>query len=110
MVTMLDSLRKLSGVAVTTINSSEANTVTDLKDLQPILRNLANAGKALPDALQVLFTFPFPDGVLGDIKGDYLNAFLNVTAQKGTCVYAPLVPGAQSSSSGSGPLTCPAQP
>ncbi|HSZ43093.1 MAG TPA: MCE family protein [Trebonia sp.] len=110
MVTMLNALNKLSGVAVATINSSAANTVADLKDLQPILRNLANAGKALPDALQVLFTYPFPDGVLGDIKGDYLNAFLNVTARNGTCVYAPLVPGAQSSSSAPGPLTCPAQP
>jgi phospholipid/cholesterol/gamma-HCH transport system substrate-binding protein len=110
MVTMLDALNKLSGVAVSTINSSEANTITDLKDLQPILSNLADAGNALPDALQVLFTYPFPDAVLGDIKGGYLNAFLNVTAQKGTCVYAPLVPAAQSSSSaGSSPLTCPSQ-
>ncbi|MGH3166458.1 MAG: MCE family protein, partial [Trebonia sp.] len=115
MVTMLDALKKLSGVAVATINASQADAVADLKDLQPILRNLADAGNALPDALQVLFTYPFPDAVLGDIKGDYLNAFLKVTAQKGTCVYAPLVPATQSgSSAGSsaspGQLTCPPQP
>jgi len=117
LVTLLDSLDKLSGVAVSTINASEADMVADLKSLQPILRNLANAGNALPDALQVLFTYPFTDAVLGDIKGDYLNAFLNVTAPKGTCVYAPLVPGAQPSASlapqpsaSSAPQQCPPQP
>jgi phospholipid/cholesterol/gamma-HCH transport system substrate-binding protein len=110
-VTMLDALDKLSNVAVSTINASQADMVTDLKNLQPVLQNLANAGNALPDALQVLFTYPFPDAVLGDIKGDYLNAFLNVTAQRGTCVYAPLVPAAQSTTSPARQqTTCPPQP
>lgn len=110
MVGLLDALHKLSGVADSTINASETNTVADLKALQPILKNLADAGKALPDALQVLFTYPFPDAVLGDIKGDYLNAFLNVTAQKGTCVYAPLVPGASTPTSNPKTTSCPPQP
>jgi phospholipid/cholesterol/gamma-HCH transport system substrate-binding protein len=119
LVTMLNALHKLSGVAVSTINASQSNSVADLKALQPILQNLANAGKALPDALQALLTFPFPDQVLGDIKGDYLNAFLNVTARNGTCIYAPLVPGATGApTSTSTPtptpssqqLTCPPQP
>jgi phospholipid/cholesterol/gamma-HCH transport system substrate-binding protein len=111
LVTMLNALHTLSGVATSTINASQANSVADLKALQPILRNLANAGKALPDALQALLTFPFPDQVLNDIKGDYLNAFLHVTAQKGTCVYAPLVPGATGVPvSSSGQQTCPPQP
>jgi phospholipid/cholesterol/gamma-HCH transport system substrate-binding protein len=111
LVTMLNSLHELSGVAVGTINTAKSNMVADLTALQPILRNLANAGKALPDALQVLLTFPFPDQVLSDIKGDYLNAFLNVTARKGTCVYAPLVPGATGSTTpSSSQQTCPPQP
>jgi phospholipid/cholesterol/gamma-HCH transport system substrate-binding protein len=113
MVQMLDALRTLSNVAVSTINASQASAVADLKALQPTLQNLAAAGKTLPDSLQVLLTFPFPDQVENDIKGDYLNAFLNVTAQKGTCVYAPLVPGSNdtsSSSSSSPQLTCPPQP
>lgn len=111
LVTMLNALHRLSGVATSTINASQADTIADLTALQPILRNLTNAGKALPDALQTLLTFPFPDQVLGDIKGDYLNAFLRVTAQKGTCVYAPLVPGATGVPvSSSGQQTCPPQP
>jgi phospholipid/cholesterol/gamma-HCH transport system substrate-binding protein len=112
LVTMLNALHRLSAVAVATINQSKVNAVADLQALQPTLRNLANAGNALPDALQVLFTYPFTDQVLADIKGDYLNTFLTVTAAKGTCVYAPLVPGAtgvQNPVPGS-PLTCPPQP
>jgi phospholipid/cholesterol/gamma-HCH transport system substrate-binding protein len=112
LVTMLNSLNRLSTVAVATIEASKANAVADLRALQPVLRNLADAGKALPEALQVLFTYPFTDQVLQDVKGDYLNAFLTVTAAKGTCVYAPLVPGAtgvQNPVPGS-PLTCPPQP
>jgi phospholipid/cholesterol/gamma-HCH transport system substrate-binding protein len=107
LVTMLNALHGLSTVAVNTINQSQTAMVADLDALQPVLRNLSDAGSALPDALQVLFTFPFTDQVLSDIKGDYLNAFLNVTAAKGTCVYAPLVPGATSVPASS---SCPAQP
>jgi phospholipid/cholesterol/gamma-HCH transport system substrate-binding protein len=111
MVTMLNALHTLSGVATSTINASETDAVADLKALQPILKNLADAGKALPDALQVLFTYPFPDAVTGDIKGDYLNAFLNVTARKGTCIYAPLVPADQASPATSPQqVACPPQP
>ena len=111
--TMLNALDRLSDVAVSTINQSVTNATTDLKALNPIVRNLANAGSALPNALQVLFTYPFTDQVLKGIgNSDYLNAFLNVTAQKGTCVYAPLTPGnsAPPSPSPGSLLTCPPQP
>lgn len=109
LVTMLNSLHNLSGVAVQTINASKSATIEDLTALQPILTNLATAGKALPQALQVLVTYPFSDQLLKDVKGDYLNAFLHVTAQKGTCVYAPLVPGAQLPAP-TKILVCPPQP
>ena len=106
LVTMLNALHTLSGVAVSTINQSQSALVTDLTELEPVLRNLASAGNALPQSLQVLFTYPFTDQVLNDIKGDYLNAFLHVTARNGTCVYAPLVPAA----TGAGKTTvCPPQ-
>ncbi len=94
LVTLLNSLRTLSGVAVSTINQSKADLVADLQALAPILRELADAGTALPKALQVLLTYPFTDQVLSDVKGDYLNTYLSVTAAPGTCIYAPLTPGA----------------
>jgi phospholipid/cholesterol/gamma-HCH transport system substrate-binding protein len=91
-VEMLQALDRLSGVAVRTINASQEDFVADLKALQPILRQLANAGQALPRALEVLLTYPFTDAVLDGIKGDYLNIYLSVVAQPGTTVIAPLVP------------------
>jgi phospholipid/cholesterol/gamma-HCH transport system substrate-binding protein len=113
LVTLLDALHQLSNVAVSTINQSQAQTVADLQALDPTLTELANAGQALPQSLEVLLTYPFTDQVLNAIKGDYLNAYLNVRARKGTCVYAPLpVP---TSGETTPPLptpgkTCPPQP
>jgi len=92
LVTMLTALHRLSGVAVTTINASEANFAANLRSLAPILRELADAGQNLPLALQVLLTYPFTDQVLKDIKGDYLNAYLHVQAAPGTTVIAPVTP------------------
>ncbi len=77
LVTMLQALDQLSGVTVSTLNASQAEMVADLKQLQPILANLASAGTSLPQSLQVLLTYPFPDaGALNAIRGDYLNAFI----------------------------------
>ena len=83
LVAMLVSLHKLTGVAVATINASEASLVADLNELAPILRSLADAGANLPNALQVLLTYPFTNQVLNDVKGDYLNAFLSLRARRG---------------------------
>jgi phospholipid/cholesterol/gamma-HCH transport system substrate-binding protein len=92
LVTMLNALNNLSGVAVHTINASQDAFVANLRALEPTLRELANAGNSLPLALQVLLTYPFTDQVLKDIKGDYINAYLSLQAQKGTTVIAPVSP------------------
>jgi phospholipid/cholesterol/gamma-HCH transport system substrate-binding protein len=90
LVTLLDSLNRLSGVAVSTINASQANLVADLRELNPTLRELANAGQNLPLALQVLLTYPFTNQVLRDVKGDYLNTYLSIEARNGTKVIPPI--------------------
>ena len=92
LVTMLNALHNLTGVAVHTINPSQAAFAANLRALAPTLRELANAGNNLPLALQVLLTYPFTDQVLKDIKGDYLNAYLSLAAAKGTTVIAPVKP------------------
>lgn len=74
---MLTALDKLSKVTVSTLNASQADIVADLKALDPILSELAAAGDALPASLQMLLTFPFPDSVIGAIKGDYFNLFIS---------------------------------
>ncbi|HEY2576505.1 MAG TPA: MCE family protein [Streptosporangiaceae bacterium] len=90
LVTMLNALNNLTGVTVTTINKSKTEMVADLQELAPILQQLANAGQALPQSLQVLLTYPFTDQVLNDIKGDYLNTFLSVTGKPGTTIIPPV--------------------
>jgi phospholipid/cholesterol/gamma-HCH transport system substrate-binding protein len=92
LVAMLTSLHELTGVAVATINASEASLVADLNNLAPILRSLADAGANLPNALQVLLTYPFTNQVLSDVKGDYLNVFLSLHAKKGTTIIPPIKP------------------
>ena len=69
LVTMLDSLNTLSGVANDTVDKSQKDLIADLQALAPTLRQLANAGAALPQALQVMFTYPFTDAVLDGSKG-----------------------------------------
>ncbi|HKS45930.1 MAG TPA: MCE family protein [Amycolatopsis sp.] len=78
LVTMLQSLDQLSTVAVDTVNRSREDLVADLSSLAPIVRRLADAGQNLPQALEILPTFPFTDSALDAIKGDYLNIFVTV--------------------------------
>jgi phospholipid/cholesterol/gamma-HCH transport system substrate-binding protein len=92
LVTMLNSLHRLTGVAVGTINASQASFVADLRALEPTLQELSSAGQDLPLALQVLLTYPFTDQVLQDVKGDYLNTYLSVTAKHGTTIIPPTRP------------------
>ncbi|MDN3357842.1 MCE family protein [Actinomadura sp. DC4] len=107
LVTMLRALENLSGVAVSTINKSKADMVADLQSLAPVLGNLADAGRDLPQSLQVLLTYPFTDEVLKGIKGDYLNIYLSVTAVPGTTVIPPLTPPADLTAARRNPKAAP---
>lgn len=78
LVETLQSLNRLSDVGTDVIRRSQANTVADLRALQPILRNLVEAGDALPGSLQILLTIPFADNSLNVIKGDFANIDVSV--------------------------------
>jgi phospholipid/cholesterol/gamma-HCH transport system substrate-binding protein len=87
---MLTGLNNLGTVAVRVIQNTRVNTVADLQSLQPILTQLAAAGNDLPNALELLTTYPFPKTigpttyngkpVQGGIRGDYANLFISVDA------------------------------
>jgi phospholipid/cholesterol/gamma-HCH transport system substrate-binding protein len=87
---MLTGLNNLGTVAVRVIQSTHDNTVADLRSLQPILTQLAAAGANLPNALELLTTYPFPKTIgpsiyngkkiQGGIRGDYANLFISVDA------------------------------
>lgn len=83
LVSMLQSLDRLGTVATDVVDRSRADMVADLRALAPILGQLAAAGENLPQSLQMLPTFPFPDSVLGAVKGDYVNAFVSMIPAPG---------------------------
>lgn len=87
LVEMLTALDKLSDATVRTLETSQEDMVEDMKLLEPILRELAESGDALPNSLELLLTYPFSDSVLDAIKGDYLNVFVtaNYTSLPASC-------------------------
>ncbi|MFE0025699.1 MCE family protein [Amycolatopsis sp. NPDC059021] len=89
LVTMLQSLDRLSGVATDVIHRSRDDLVADLRALAPILRSLAAAEENLPKSLEILPTFPFTDRVLGAVKGDYLNVYAALLPAPGVPLPAP---------------------
>ncbi|MBM7773529.1 phospholipid/cholesterol/gamma-HCH transport system substrate-binding protein [Actinokineospora baliensis] len=82
-VSMLTALDSLSGVATDTVTKVRADLVASLRALEPTLRQLEKAGQQLPQAMDLLFTFPFTDAALDAIKGDYLNAHLSFDSRGG---------------------------
>ena len=80
---VLSGLSNLGTVATRVIQQTQQSTVADLQALQPILSQLAKAGKDLPNALELLTTYPFPrtvalPGGKGGIRGDYANLYVTV--------------------------------
>jgi phospholipid/cholesterol/gamma-HCH transport system substrate-binding protein len=78
LVRMLQALSRLGAVGTTVIQQSKADTAANLKALQPILAELTKAGDNLPKSMQLLLTYPFSDGTLGAMKGDYTNMTANL--------------------------------
>jgi len=75
---MLTALSGLGKTATKVVNASHDDTVANLRKLQPILRELNEAGDDLPDSLEILTTYPFPRNATDAVKGDYVN--LKITA------------------------------
>jgi phospholipid/cholesterol/gamma-HCH transport system substrate-binding protein len=75
---LLTGLDRLGDVSVRVIDATQANTVADLKALQPILAGLNSAGSALPRSLELLATYPFPREVDTGIRGDYANLYASI--------------------------------
>jgi phospholipid/cholesterol/gamma-HCH transport system substrate-binding protein len=67
LVSLLKALDRLSDVATEVIAESKDDTLTDLRRLEPVLRELANAGDDIANAFTLL-TYPFPDKLFGDVS------------------------------------------
>ncbi|GGO72590.1 MCE family protein [Nocardioides deserti] len=81
LVKMLRALDDLGEVGVRVINASKDATIESVRQLQPVLTQLANSGDALVDSFNVFLTYPFVDEVVGRDPqvarnlhmGDYTN-------------------------------------
>ncbi|MGH3829762.1 MAG: MCE family protein [Pseudonocardiaceae bacterium] len=81
----LQALDRLSVLASDTINRSRDNVLADLQLLRPTLAQLAAAGQDLPNALQLIATYPFTDGAVREaFKGDYANLYVRADLNLGT--------------------------
>ncbi|WP_351222467.1 MCE family protein [Streptomyces sp. NPDC002133] len=78
LTSMLTALSKLGTTGTRVVNASQADVIANLRSLRPVLEQLDKAGDDLPNALELLTTYPFPRNAVDAIKGDYVN--LKVTA------------------------------
>jgi phospholipid/cholesterol/gamma-HCH transport system substrate-binding protein len=78
LTTMLTAVSQLGVVGAEVIESSRDDLVANLRHLEPILGRLNEAGADLPNALELLTTYPFPRNVTDAIRGDFVN--LRITA------------------------------
>jgi phospholipid/cholesterol/gamma-HCH transport system substrate-binding protein len=75
---MLQALSRLGDVGTRVIRGSKEDMLANLKLLGPVLTQLNKAGDALPQSLELILTYPFPDAAVGAMKGDFTN--LSLTA------------------------------
>lgn len=102
---VLAGLNKLGTVATKVISGTQQSTVADLRALQPILGQLAQAGQDLPNSLELLTTYPFPRTIDRGIFGNYANLFVTIDGNPKTLLDnlpLPTCPPA--------PLPCPTLP
>ncbi len=84
LVKTLQALSTLGSTATRVITASQKDLVANLQSLYPLLTKLAEAGENLPKSLELLLTYPFPDGAAKAVQGDFtnLNITLDVNTQK----------------------------
>jgi virulence factor Mce-like protein len=74
--TALDKLRVLSDTSTRLVNDSQADLVTNLRNLDPTIRALADVGDGLDRALATATVFPLSQNIIDrGLRGDYMNLF-----------------------------------
>lgn len=70
---MLGSLRRLSDVGTRVINASRDDLLATLRELEPVLEQLNEAGDSLAPGFALMASFPFPKEASEVVKGDFAN-------------------------------------
>ncbi|MCW2655784.1 MAG: virulence factor Mce family protein [Mycobacterium sp.] len=73
----IDALGKFSAIATSTVNQTKESLVANLRNIAPVLRELANAGTALTRGLDFLSTYPWVKSTVANwFRGDFANITL----------------------------------
>jgi virulence factor Mce-like protein len=74
--TALDKLRLFSDTSTRLVNDSQVDLVTNLRNLDPTIRALADVGDGLDRALATATVFPLSQNIIDrGLRGDYMNLF-----------------------------------
>ncbi len=76
---MLVSLSKFGDITTSVVNRSKDDLLTNLRNLQPILKNLNKVGDKLPENLGGLSTFPFTNAFSNTVRGDFANMNMTIS-------------------------------
>ncbi|BCZ22890.1 MCE family protein [Mycobacterium senriense] len=70
----LDHLRVFSNTATRLVNDTQADLVTNLKNLEPTIKALADVGPEFGAAISAAFVFPFTQNFVDRaVRGDFFN-------------------------------------
>ncbi|AQA05449.1 mammalian cell entry protein [Mycobacterium sp. MS1601] len=70
---------QFAAVTADSVNLTKEALISELEDLAPVLKSLADAGPAMTRSLSHLGTFPWPKETIGNwIRGDYGNLSLAI--------------------------------
>ena len=73
----IDALGKFSAIATSTVNQTKESFVDNLRNIAPVFRELANAGRALTRGLDFLSTYPWVKSTAANwFRGDFANITL----------------------------------
>jgi phospholipid/cholesterol/gamma-HCH transport system substrate-binding protein len=73
----IDALGKFSAVATSTVNQTKESLVSNLRNIAPVFRELADAGPALTRGLDFLSTYPWVKSTVANwFRGDFANITL----------------------------------
>ena len=73
----VDALGEFSAIATSTVDQTKESLVANLRNIAPVLRELADAGPALTQGLDFLSTYPWVKSTLPNwFRGDFANITL----------------------------------
>ena len=75
---MLQQLDRFGRISSTVIRETGDDLVATCRALEPVLAGLETSSAELPESVEAILSFPFPDEVLRAARGDYVNLAVEI--------------------------------